>query len=73
MLVAPDDSDRRWHVHVAERLTIADQPARSPRLSISGTAAAIYLGLWNRGDELTLTGDLTLMDRWRATQKVRWR
>ena len=72
MLVAPDDSDRRWHVRVAETLTISAQPTPSPRLSIGGTAAAIYLGLWNRGNELTLTGDNTLMDRWRTTQKIRW-
>lgn len=72
MLVAPDDSERRWHIQVAETLTIATEPTRSPRLSISGQAATIYLGLWNRGDEVTLTGDTTLMDRWRQTQKVRW-
>ncbi len=72
MLVAPDDSDRRWHIRVAESLTISPEPARSRRLSISGTSAAIYLGLWNRGDELILTGDKSLMDRWRTTQKVRW-
>ncbi len=72
MVVSPDDSDRRWHIRVAESLTISPEPARSPRLSISGTAAAIYLGLWNRGDELILTGDESLMDRWRTTQKVRW-
>ena len=73
MLVAPDDSDRQWHVNVAESLTISAQPAQSPRLSIRGAAAAIYLGLWNRGDELTLTGDSSVIDRWRTTQKVRWR
>ena len=73
MLIAPDDSDRRWHVAVAESLTVSAQPTRPPRLSIGGTAATIYLGLWNRGNELKLTGDDTLMDRWRATQKIRWR
>ncbi len=72
MLVTPDDSDRRWHIQVAETLTISAEPTRSPRLSISGRAATVYLGLWNRGNELTLTGDKKLMDRWRATQRVRW-
>ncbi len=72
ILVTPDDSDRRWHIRVAESLTIGAGPTPSPRLLISGSAAAIYLGLWNRGDELTLTGDETVMDRWRATQRVRW-
>ena len=73
MLVAPDDSDRQWHIHVAENLTISAEPTQPPRLSISGPAAAIYLGLWNRGDELTLRGDKTVMDRWRTSQRIRWR
>lgn len=73
MLVSPDDSDRRWHIQAAETLTILAEPSQSPRLSISGPAATVYLGLWNRGTELTLTGDAAVMDRWRTTQKVRWR
>lgn len=72
ILVSPDDSDRRWHVNVAESLTIAAQSAGSPRLSIGGSAAAIYLGLWNRSNELTLAGDETVMERWRTTQRIRW-
>ena len=59
MLVSPDDSERQWHIQVAETLTISAEPTRPPRLSISGTAATIYLGLWNRGEQLTLNGDTT--------------
>lgn len=70
--VSPDDSDRQWHIRVGETLTVSAESTPSPRLSIGGTAVSIYLGLWNRSDELTLTGEATLMDRWRSTQRVRW-
>ncbi|MCP3975544.1 MAG: maleylpyruvate isomerase family mycothiol-dependent enzyme [bacterium] len=72
MLVTADDSDRQWHIDVAESLTIVDGPSQPPRLVVSGSATAVYLGLWNRGDELELSGDTGLMERWRATQRVRW-
>ncbi len=72
MLVSPDDGDRQWHIDVAESLSIAASPSRPPRLVVGGSATAVYLGLWNRGDELELSGDTSLMERWRATQRIRW-
>ncbi|HTN81069.1 MAG TPA: maleylpyruvate isomerase family mycothiol-dependent enzyme, partial [Acidimicrobiales bacterium] len=54
MVVAPSDADRRWLVRVDERLTVdpgdADDPDADARLT--GTAAALYLALWNRGDDI---------------------
>ena len=41
-------------------------------VAISGTAAAVHLGLWNRGDELTVSGRTDVLDRWRDTQQIRW-
>ena len=49
------------------RGTGGDAPVR-----IAGPADAIYLALWNRGDEVEVTGDDGLLDRWRAAQRVRW-
>jgi uncharacterized protein (TIGR03083 family) len=72
--VVPADSDRRWLVHVAERLTVEPgepEPPPATAVSITGTTAEVYLGLWNRGD-LQITGDAALVDRWRATQRIRW-
>lgn len=73
IVVKPADSDRRWHVRVTETLIIDPQPATRPSLTIGGPAAGIYLGLWNRGDELTLVGDEAIMDRWRTAQNIQWR
>jgi uncharacterized protein (TIGR03083 family) len=72
VLVAPDDCDRRWSLHVAERMTTTAGEDGDPAITISGAADAVYLALWNRGDEITVTGDGTLMDRWRSVQRVRW-
>ena len=75
--VAPSDAQRRWTLHVAERMTatavdagpVQDDPGD---VRITGTAAQIYLALWNRGDEIEIIGDDTLLDRWRRSQRVRW-
>ena len=66
--VEATDVDRRWVVRVAERLTVdADDPApgsEAVAATISGSAAELYLGLWNRGDELIVAGRPDLLDRW---------
>lgn len=72
ILVSVDDGDRHWNLDVAESLTVSTGSGDSPRLTISGPAAAVYLGLWNRGEELTLSGDASIMERWRRAQRVRW-
>jgi uncharacterized protein (TIGR03083 family) len=70
--VVPTDSDRRWTVRVAERMTAIADSAGDAHVRIAGPADAIYLALWNRGDEVEVTGDDGLLDRWRAAQRVRW-
>lgn len=70
--VTPHDADRRWTVHVGERMTVVEGAAGDAPVRISGPADAIYLALWNRGDELDVSGDEGLLDRWRAAQRVRW-
>jgi len=37
-----------------------------------GTAAQLYLGLWNRGEEIVATGREDVLVRWRKVQRVRW-
>ena len=70
--VVPTDADRRWTVHVAERMTANAESAGDVHVRIAGPASALYLGLWNRGDEVEVNGDDGLLDRWRAAQRVRW-
>ena len=74
--VVPTDADRRWLLHVDERLTVepGDPPPEGDgaAATISGSAPALYLALWNRGDEVEVTGRSELLDHWRATQRVTW-
>ena len=72
VLVAPTDSDRRWSLHVAERMSTITDAIAAPDVTIAGTAEALYLALWNRGDEIEISGDDTLLDHWRHAMRVRW-
>ena len=65
MAVFAADVDRRWLVRVAERLTVSDDGAGADA-AITGTAAQLYLALWNRGDEIARAEPPDLLDRWRA-------
>jgi uncharacterized protein (TIGR03083 family) len=76
LAIAPDDSDRRWLLDVAERLTVEPGDG-GPALAaadatITGSASALYLALWNRGDEVHAAGEADVLRRWRAAQRVTW-
>ena len=58
-------TDRRARRPAGGRMTRA-------AATISGSAPALYLALWNRGDEVQVTGRSELLDHWRATQRVTW-
>lgn len=45
---------------------------KPPHRQATGTAAQIYLGLWNRGTEITSAGRTDALDRWHRVQRVRW-
>ena len=77
VLVAPDDiRERRWLLHVDELLTVErltdTADIGTDIQSITGSAAGIYLGLWNRGDDFVAT-ETDLRQRWRLNQRVTWR
>jgi uncharacterized protein (TIGR03083 family) len=69
VLVAPHDTERRWLVHVAQKLTVS--AGGTAPITISGSAAEIYMALWNRA-QLQVDGDPDLAARWRTNQRVGW-
>jgi len=69
--VAPTDADQRWTVRVGEKLTVDEVPGEAPS-TLSGTAAALYLALWNRGDEAEANGPIDVLKRWHAAQRIGW-
>ncbi len=74
VVVAPDDVARRWVLRVDERLTVdagdRDESAADARLT--GSAAALYLALWNRGDDIVVEGRPEVLARWHDVQRVTW-
>lgn len=73
ILVTPSDSARRWTFRAGADgavTTYENDPA--PDVTFTGTAAQLYLGLWNRGEEISATGDPAVLRRWRAVQHVTW-
>jgi len=73
VLVAPDDSERRWLLHIAERMTVASGDATDDAdATLSGSPIELYLALWNRGDAVRATGRPEVLAAWRRTQRVTW-
>jgi uncharacterized protein (TIGR03083 family) len=71
--VEASDVGRRWVLQVAERLTVLPDGTRAgAAATISGSAAQVYLALWNRSDEVEVAGRADVLERWRATQRVGW-
>jgi uncharacterized protein (TIGR03083 family) len=82
--VVPTDAAHGWLLHVADRMTVDDLDMgagdldtghleeRAAAATLTGTTVQLYLGLWNRGDEVELSGRPDVLERWRSTQRVRW-
>jgi uncharacterized protein (TIGR03083 family) len=72
--VVAGDVGQCWLLHVGEKLRVTNESTKLSGAAavISGSASAVYLALWNRGDDVELDGDAEVLDRWRATQRVRW-
>lgn len=75
LAVVPTDTDRTWVVRVAARLEVDPEgtpPPDDAEIVLSGTTSALYVGLWNRGDEFAVAGDPAFLTRWRSAHRVRW-
>ncbi|WP_198663440.1 maleylpyruvate isomerase N-terminal domain-containing protein [Jiangella endophytica] len=73
--VRATDTGDAWLLRVEPEsltTTAGAAPEPAPDAELSGTAAQLYLGLWNRGDELTATGRPSILRDWRAQVRVRW-
>lgn len=74
LVVRADDTGHAWTLRVSEDpvvTTVGD--TAGPDAILSGTAAELYLGLWNRGDEISVTGREQVLDQWRSQVRVQWR
>ena len=68
------DVDEHWYVTIDPDGIETSRQGGDADLTVTGTAAELYLLLWNRtaDSSVTLTGDTDLMDLWRGHCRVRW-
>ncbi|HEY7815880.1 MAG TPA: maleylpyruvate isomerase family mycothiol-dependent enzyme [Nakamurella sp.] len=72
-VIAPIDSTLAWTVSVSDDPPVVTEGADPEAQSrITGTAAALYLGLWNRGDDIAERGTVDLLGHWRDQVRVTW-
>ncbi|MEP6597964.1 MAG: maleylpyruvate isomerase family mycothiol-dependent enzyme [Actinomycetota bacterium] len=73
IVIRPTDADRAWTLRVAEGAVVTRPgSAENADCTFIGTAAQLYLGVWNRGDEITTDGRPGALELWRAKQRVSW-
>lgn len=73
LAVQPSDADRRWVVAIGDGPAVTGTSDAATDATFSGTAAELWLGLWNRGDALAATGRPGTLAQWREQVRVSWR
>jgi len=74
VLVAPTDADRAWTIRIGPGPPVTSPGTpRHPDATLTGSAVALYLGLWNRGDEIAEHGPAPVLGLWRDKVRIRWR
>jgi uncharacterized protein (TIGR03083 family) len=68
------DTDDHWLVTMRPDGIATTREAGPADVALSGTAADLYLVLWNREKDsmVTVTGDPELLEKWHANHRVRW-
>jgi uncharacterized protein (TIGR03083 family) len=74
LLVRADDTGDAWTLRISDGPVVTTREAvDAPAAVFSGTAVGLYLSLWNRADDLTVTGRPDVLDGWRTNIRIRWR
>jgi len=73
MTIAPTDATAAWTIAVSDQPPVVT-PGIDPdsQALITGSAAALYLGLWNRGDDIAENGTVDALGHWRDQVRVAW-
>ena len=73
VLVRADDTGHAWTVRIGDGPIVTTPGETGPaEVVFSGTAAQLYLSLWNRADEITTNGRSDVVDEWRSQVRIRW-
>jgi len=73
--IVADDVDEQWWVTMGPAGLTTSRRGDRPDLVVTGTAAALYLLLWNRTPDssVRLDGDHGVLELWRESCRVEWR
>lgn len=73
VVVAATDVGRSWTLHLSDGPAVCDEgtTVHNPAARLSGTAAQLYLGLWNRGNEIHQEG-VDVLSFWRERLRIEW-
>jgi uncharacterized protein (TIGR03083 family) len=67
------DTNQHWQVAVSDQPPLSVRGTTwSPNAVITGTALELYLGLWNRTEELRTEGREDVVEHWRRQVRVLW-
>jgi len=68
------DTNDDWYMTLGPNGIDTSRDQRPADVTLTGAASDLYLLLWNRTDEstVTVTGDRGLLDKWRNNLRVRW-
>jgi uncharacterized protein (TIGR03083 family) len=68
------DTDDDWTVRARAGVCDVTSDGTPAPVTVAGTAAELYLLLWNRRepDDLEVSGDQSILDQWRSRMKVTW-
>jgi uncharacterized protein (TIGR03083 family) len=74
MVVHAEDTDDRWHLMIGPEGITTSRGDGTADVTLTGDASDLYLVLWNRGEDssITVTGDRALLDKWHGNNRIRW-
>lgn len=72
--VHAEDTDDHWYVTMGPEHTETTRDGDEADLTLTATAADLYIRLWNRTPEssIAMSGNTSLMDIWNGNFRVRW-
>ncbi len=71
--IEPDDTSRAWTVVVGAGPPVSSVGVTAdPDATLTGSPVGLYLGLWNRGDDIAEHGAAPVLGLWRDKVRVSW-
>jgi hypothetical protein len=74
LVVHATDTNDRWHITLAPTGITTSRDDGPGDVDLAGDACDLYLMLWNRGRQssVTVTGDWEVLAKWHDNMRVRW-